>query len=376
MNGVVFAASEVGSARAVLPVCALCYEREVPFVVTDQGYLGRATNPDWGVLRHCPDDPDEMRIFLLDSHASVLVFSVNIKDPMPLRLARVANSINIPTIHVLDYWNGYSLRMKMDGEGMFKPSAYVVPDDFAAQAAVVEGIDPAIVKALGQPAFSDTISCFEKATARNRKDAITSLGLDPEKKTILFISEPVAEDYGSSENENRGFKGYTEKDVISVFYAAVSSYSPDLEVCVLPHPREDAGSLGKLWKALGGETVGRVTPNLRARDLLPFVSAVVGMASTLLYEAWLVGVPVLSLQPGLKLDSLRMMKGREGVMFLEEKNNVIEKAESWLSGIITHTQKRGFRQELQLHQDATERIFKLTRIAMENPVKLTGLENI
>lgn len=373
MNAIVFAASEVGSARALLPVCELSFERKIPFAVLDRGSLGREANPDWNALKTCPDDSDGMRDFLLEGGAEVLVFSVNVKDPLPLKLARVASSFGIPTIHVLDYWNGYRFRMQMDGGESFSPDYYVVPDDIAARYAVSEGIDPTIIVIAGQPAFSDAVASFE-VNAVDRSEKLSSLGLDPGKKTLLFVSEPVAMDFGRSVQENSGFKGYTEQDVISIFLQAISHGLKDFEVCVLPHPRENVASLKMFWSKSGGETAGRVVPGVRGRDLLPFVSGVLGMASTLLYEAWLVGVPVMSLQPGLCQDSLRVMQQREGVTFLDKKDDMVSKIQRWLLRVDTDQHRGAIRDEAKLHKNASEHILMLADKYMRNSVLDWSLE--
>ncbi len=374
MSAVVFAASEVGSARAILPVCQLFNERGLPFIVIDRGCMVSEANAVWKQLKHCPDDTNEIRGFLLDNSVSVLVFSVNIKDPLPLKLARVAKTMNIPTIHVLDYWNAYSFRMQADGGNLFMPSRYVVPDVIAKQAAIKEGINPAILEVLGQPAFSDAGSSYAEASKHDRADFLTSLGLDPEKKIIVFVSEPVAMDYGESERESKNYRGYTERDVISIFYEAVKDSSPSLQVCILPHPREDAASLQKFWRELGGEAVGRVVSTIRGRDMLPFIAAIAGMASTLLYEAWLVGVPVLSLQPSLVQDSFRVMQHRSDVVFHDENKGLVQKTRQWLSGILATSNKRYIRSEALFHQDAAERIFSLINSYIENSANNRAME--
>ena len=67
------------------------------------------------------------------------------------------------------------------------------------------------------------------------------------------------------------------------------------------------------WAVRSGS--GRGTDDVR--HSLHHADAVVGMTSLLLYEAWLLGKPVASLQPGLRNEALRALALRKGVVFCD-----------------------------------------------------------
>jgi len=247
-----------------------------------------------------------------------------------LKIARVAQSLGIETIHLLDYWNGYRSRMELDGQRMFVPSKYLVPDEYAKKRAIEEGIQSDIISVVGQPAFSDAKFSFQE---KRQQNILVDKVLKKNQKVILFVSEPVADDQGRSLEENKNYRGYTEKDALKILVKALKKSNDDFFVIVLPHPRQDIRKLKLVWKSLYGNSHGCVLPNVRGRELLPFVVGVSGMASTLLYEAWLVGVPVLSIQPGVLHESYRMMQKKDNTIFIDKYEFSVQMTEAWLKSL-------------------------------------------
>ena len=173
-----FVASEVGSVRALLPICFQCYESGLPFSVVKRGYMEKAYNSAWNVISEIPEEIDGLGAFLKETGVEVVIFSVNVKDTLPLKVARAAEKMKIPTIHVLDYWNAYQGRMCLDNETPFVPSAYVVPDEYARQKAIKEGVDAKSIHIMGQPALADTIEHYESI---NKSKSIAILSIVVEK---------------------------------------------------------------------------------------------------------------------------------------------------------------------------------------------------
>ena len=105
-----------------------------------------------------------------------------------------------------------------------------------------------------------------------------------DRRMIVFFSEPVREDYG----DTRGF------DQFEVFEGLMEEYDQAAlsEIVVKPHPREDMAA----WEHV---VQGRARlSSASAADLLTACDGVIGMTSMVLIEAHLLGLPVLSLQPG------------------------------------------------------------------------------
>jgi len=293
-----------------------------------------------------------------------LLFSVNVKDAFPLILARVSQDIGIYTLHLLDYWNGYHSRMALDGNVIFEPEKYLVPDEYAAQKAQEEGIKKYKIKVTGQPAFADSLSAYQAARKQSANYDISKNKMDFDR-IILFVSEPVGLDQGYSIQQNLEYRGYTEADVLEILLSSICENTQKTGVLVLPHPRQNADQLEELWVKLGGKQYGYIVRNLRGRNLLPFAEGVAGMSSTLLYEAWLVGKPVISIQPGLRNESLRMMQDREGVVFIDDYKIAHRKVRDWLLSLDTDSEI-SMKPDFERHRNAPALIASIAISYMEH----------
>ncbi len=339
-------ASEVGSVRALQPVCHELLRRQQQIIIVERGFFSElndaALTPHYSTL---PEDTEAIIRFLQDRRISALLFSVNVHDTQPLRVARAAHSLGIPTLHVLDYWNGYRKRMELDGETLFIPYCYMTPDDYAAQQAAQQGIPARCIQVTGQPAFAEVMDAHQQAS---QQPVAIPIG---NRRLILFVAEPVSHDQGRSLNDNPDYRGYTEYDALRVLYSAASQCAAPCHIAILPHPRQDIAELRDYWSTLDKQGLGGIIQNVRARDLLPQAAGVAGMASTLLYEAWLTGKPVLSIQPGLRNDALRMMQQKSGVFFIDDYQSANDNAIKWLD-TLDGVPQAAPRAEMQLHMRA------------------------
>jgi hypothetical protein len=343
-------AIEVGSVRSLLPVCLELVRLGEALLIEERGHFIEEKLLSLShSLVQLPEHEKDLQCWLLQQQVETVLFSVNVHDIRPLQIARAAQTLGIPTLHVLDYWGGYRSRMELDGGVLFSPNDYLVPDLFARNQAIEEGIDAKLISVAGQPAFAEWEAVYQVLVQRN---APFFLQRQEGYKVVLFVAEPAAKDQGRSLQENSNYRGYVEDDALQILVDALrGGENNKIWVCVAPHPRQDVEALNKVWCSLGGEQYGQIITGRRGRDLLPFVEGVAGMASTLLYEAWLVGKSVISIQPGLLGKSDRMMEHKEGVEFVDSNESAVEQTERWLSHLPV-TVSAQFSTELQLHKQA------------------------
>lgn len=86
---------------------------------------------------------------------------------------------------------------------------------------------------------------------------------------------------------------------------------------------------------------------------------VAGMASILLYEAWLVGKPVISLQPGLVRADLAAAVRRPGIAMVTESGQAEAAIAAWLA-----EEPGDMRPDCRRHREAPARLADVMRNLM------------
>ena len=205
-------------------------------------------------------------------------------------LLMFANSSQIPSLSILDFWSNYKQRFSNYGKGMLLPTKIAIMDEFAKQEMIAEGFDPDRLVITGQPAFdclADKRAAFNEG---KRYDVWRGNGVHPDKKLVVFASQPHSKqpyDYG-----------YNEHTVLDMLIKALSDIDPMIHVIVRPHPRE------KIEDLLMHERADNPTVTVKRKgdvhDLLMAADLVVGMNTELLVESCYLGCITLSLQPGMK----------------------------------------------------------------------------
>lgn len=339
----------------MVPVMDECADRSFPFAVCRHGHIVTEAPECWEWVQL--DGTTNMDNFFEENGVGVLVFATSVKDRTALTLARRTRECLIPTIHVLDNWTNYSLRMRMDGLPAFVPDAYTVIDDFALREAEEDGVEGSVLHVTGQPALASLSEEYRSWQDNTARDAPDGDAPRPGKRVIAFISEPVTQDQGATPASPQ-YRGYTEKEVLSLLCKTMQPYSDRVHIILLPHPREDSEDLVRCWESSRGLLEGGIVFAERGREVLFGADAVVGMASLLLYEAWLLGKPVMSLQPGLRVRPLRMLESREGVLFIDRHENIADRVKKWVSSIRPGARRTPL-PELGLHEKAPENVFRL-----------------
>jgi len=335
---IIFSASEPGSVFSIAPLCNVAKERSIKFFITERGFFTSIKYPN--LSEHFVNiDINAFKDFVILNKIKVLLFSVNIGDIYPLQLARIARNCGIYTIHLLDYWNGYSSRMRLDNRDIFHPDEYLVPDRIAMKSAISEGIKEETILISGNPNFSNLRDSFNgKELSKFKSENVTNL---------IFINEPVSLDH------KKNYRGYDEKIVLRLLLSVLKNFeSFKFYIYIVPHPRQETNEVNSMWVSLGGNKYGEVT-NIPPRDLLNIANGVIGMSSTFLYESWLCGIPTLSLQPNLKINSLRTFENRTGIVFVDKIENSNKKILQWLMSL-SIKKKYKYQEDLYDHEKSID----------------------
>jgi hypothetical protein len=248
----------------------------------------------------------------------------------------------------------------MDGLPALVPDVYTVMDACALQAAIQDGVEASILEVTGQPALAtlaDELRAFSTLSTDELLQRRQSLGFAQEKILIVFVSEPVAQDQGVSSAAPH-YRGYTEKDVLQLFCRHLQPLADQVEMALLPHPRQNRHALSGLWRHCRGALQGDVITGISGREAVCLADGVAGMASILLYEAWLPGKPVISLQPDLRQDSLRMLQKRREVVFVDAYAGAEKAIGRWVEAL-QPGRKHTPHGHLDLHRAAAAKIMTI-----------------
>lgn len=181
------------------------------------------------------------------------------------------------------------------------PDRIGVVDEAMRREIVAQGAPPAAVHVVGQPAYDP----LHDVTPGRRAQARAALGVGPQTCVALWIGEPPPPPRTIA--EDKALRGYTESETVRLAHAAFAACAPDRLFLVRPHP---------VHQATGGAPApcaDDVRMDHGAKlDALAAADVVIGQTSTALLEAWMLGVPVLSLQPG-RLAPSPVTDGRPGL---------------------------------------------------------------
>jgi hypothetical protein len=217
------------------------------------------------------------------------------------RFVAGARQCGIQSLGVLDFWSNYARRFATTEHPLGAlPDILAVMDDHAMQGLQAAGIPASVIRVTGHPGF-DTLSMRRAAfSAADAKVLRHRIGTPDEALLILFVSQPF--EHGASvsilDAETLGFTAnQVQTAVIAAARNIASRRRVPVHLVIRPHPRERLTVRSEAAPLL---TVSVVSDTDR-HDTVLASDLVVGMNSMLLVEACILGRPVLSVQPEIKI---------------------------------------------------------------------------
>ncbi len=290
----------------LLPVMALARERGHRTSAMAAGPAAAVWRDAGEVLENVGDGAASVRA-ALDRLAPGLVVSGTSYDDFERTLWRLARERGTRSLAAIDTWTNLRRRfLSADGTEV-QPDAIGVVDEPMRDRILGEGWCRVPLHVTGQPHLEAVVRRLGGRRAQ-RKPTDTPL--------LVFFSESLRRDYGG---EGAGYDQFTVADAL---VPALAGLGP-LTLVIQPHPRDDRGE----WEAW---VRGRRPPDGVAltlgdegtESLLVACDGAIGMTTMVLVEAALLGVPVLSLQPGRTrvlnpgldaLDGLRVVTGEKDI---------------------------------------------------------------
>ncbi|MGB0744296.1 MAG: hypothetical protein ACPGSB_07195 [Opitutales bacterium] len=209
--------------------------------------------------------------------------------------------------------------MSTDNRAVFHPNRYTVLDTFSYDQVKNAGFAESSIRVTGHPGLAGL------RTLPRRKG-----GSRDERPCVAFVGEPILQDQGNDPSRLQ-FRGFTEYDVIEIFADAVKMIGVELQILLLPHPRQKPNDLLAAWTKAGKGLDAQLMDVPLARTILGQVDGLVGISSMLLYEGWLCGHPILSLQPNRRVAPLAFLEGRGGFEVVLQADEAFERTIEWYS---------------------------------------------
>ncbi len=253
---------------------------------------------------------DEIKQFLVEKNVGMVITGTSSDDMTEKLLWKSCEDLGLISFAILDNWVNYGLRFSPYGISesqefektkriVYLPTKIFVMDERAKNEAIEDGLDANRIVVTGQPYFETLITCSKtgKEVSKIRGD----LGVTPEGKMILFVSEPLSEMYGETDDDDH-YLGYTERTVFKEFLNTIrgmGSKTSNWTIVVRYHPKERSDNFSDLIAS--GQNPCRiiVDKNSSPIELARASDLVVGMYSMLLVEAAILRKKVMSIQLGL-----------------------------------------------------------------------------
>jgi hypothetical protein len=215
-----------------------------------------------------------------------------------------ARAAAVPSLALVDHWSTPRERFSAAEPFDCVPDAVGVVD--GAVAAGLEALGfPGAIHVTGHPHFEELVT---NARAIDRADARRALGVKADRTLGVFVSEPLARQYGTSrEYRPEALFPYTEDEVLGLVRDAFERAAPTGILLVKLHPLEEADAFAGL--ALNADPARlRVIRSCPPELLLAAADAVMGMTSTLLLEAAFAGARAMSVRPRDETGTLVWMR--------------------------------------------------------------------
>lgn len=261
MKKIVFLAHDPGGYDVIWPVYNYIKElhNDIELILT--GPMGEKNK------KYKKEAGEVMQYFarLIEHFNFLLVTGTSWNSYIELAAIKLCRENSIETISILDYWCNYKERFRMKNEYIF-PNHYFIMDEIAYKEAVESGVDSSIMVIVGHPGLDFYIDRKVKIDKNNK---------------ILFLSQPLSALYKDDE-------GYSEFSAFEGILKAGKELNIDVKIKFHPKETEKMKCKYRYYQAEG---------NLS--EIACGYNVVIGMSTMGLLQCALMGIPVVSYQPGM-----------------------------------------------------------------------------
>jgi len=296
---ILFFTCEPGGAEVLIPAIRLLNEHDYFYVIVlAYGYaLERFKRKKVDFKMIFPIEKNDFDI--MDKYSPNLIItsatSIPNKDMSEKYLWFNAKRRSISTLAFLDHWQNYCLRFsgKNDSEYMkYLPDNINCINDIAKEEMINQGFNAEILHTFGHPYLSGLKKEIEKIDLASIQ---STLNIHSQQKTILFASEAIYENFGNT-------RGYNQYEVIDLFLRYCAEAFSEDKIIIKLHPKDILLNYQSTLKKYNNLNLKIVTNELSPADCIAISDRVFGMTSLMLIEAYILGKPVISVQPNLIIE--------------------------------------------------------------------------
>ncbi|MCW7471397.1 hypothetical protein [Leptospira kanakyensis] len=200
-----------------------------------------------------------------------------------LRYIQLAKQFHIPCYAFVDHWTSFLKRFTMGDEVVF-PDHILVIDSVAKEKALSEGIPENRISIFGNPYYQYLMTWVP---TREREAFFKAIGLDPNRKLILFAPEPLSNVNGSE------IFGFDEIFAMNVMKTIVDKIHFRFQMGFKPHPNQNL----EILKTSFPKNLILLDQTINPNELLYHSEMVIGFFSNMLVEAKIMGKKVLRYHP-------------------------------------------------------------------------------
>jgi hypothetical protein len=304
-RGVLLACRDTGAANALARVAQHLLGKDVDCTVFAMGpavevFLSAGIVPARMFRR--PVDRAEVWRIVREVGPSVILQGTSLDSWEERWLTEAARDGDVRCVALVDWWSNFARRFSSPGTSdlRYLPDAVAVPDDDARDGCLAQGIPRVLLHVTGNPYWDHLATLPEGALCGAGRTTRAKMGVPGDAMLSLLVSSNLR-------NLDLDL-GYTERD----FFRSIAPLpeftdrGKPIRWAVKPHPGESAEELGWLLEHFALEAI--MIAGIPAFDSVAASDCVLGMCSSVLFEASVMGKKVVSLQPGLRRDRLEYLR--------------------------------------------------------------------
>lgn len=249
---------------------------------------------------------DDARRFLQAARADALLSAAGVCNQIEHTFRLAAREVCVRSVAVLDFWGRYADRFRRTRdsvESVCHPDVICAPDEVSRAQMIVEGFAPESILVTGLPHMEQAMCLMQSITPAQRCAWRERYGVPGDDLALVFFSDFLEQGYNVDEHGRLllGYNQQTTWQALSRSLDAVNRAAQRrIHLLVKPHLLEDASILQAAMQQTATHGIlARLVKGADAHELIAVADIVVGMISTLLFEAALIGKPALSVQIGL-----------------------------------------------------------------------------